>query len=636
MRRPLLATLCWLALVPVTGAASNTQPDQDTLKRLTLEELMRVDVSLTSRRAEPLDTTAAAVSVVTTSDIRRSGVTTLGDAVSLATGVHVARMNTGTWSISARGFNSTTANKMLVMVDGRTVYSPLFSGTFWNAIDYVLEDVDRIEVIRGAGAALWGANAVNGIVNIVTRSAASTQGLHAQFGGGNEDLIAETRYGWTRGSSAYRLYAKYAGRDSQVFSDGSDAGDRRDRGQAGFRLDRGDAGAASLLLKADAFFSKDSLPDRPHANFFTGDIQARVTKALSAASQLQIQGYVNHERRRVPLQLEHRLTTLDIDAQHTLTQSRHHLVWGTGARLNHDRITPSQVLSFDPAAKSYAVYNAFVQDEFALVPALVSIIPGVRMERNAFSGFEWQPGIRARMLLPEGQTLWGSVARAVRRPTRFDEDIRASLPNGLLVAQGNPDFESERLVAAEVGYRLQPLTYLSLDATVFHHSFDRLRSQEAPATGPPVPITVGNTLNGTSTGVEVAVIAQPAAWTRIQFGYVGQDVSITRDPDSRDVGGGITEANDPEHQLSLRGSVDVGQSIELDVRLRHVSTLPDPRVPSYSELFARISWTPRPGITLALTGDDLLHDQHPEFNPTARGFEELERSVRATVTIRAR
>ena len=459
---------------------------------------MLIDVTLATRTPEPLANAPTAISIVTGDEIRRAGVSTLADAVALADGVHVARFNNGTWSVTARGFAAVAANKMLVMIDGRTVYSPLFTGVFWNALDYELEDIDRIEVVRGPGATLWGANAVNGVVNIVTKTSRDSSGLFTQIGTGNEDPAdAELRYGGRAGGATYRAYAKFIERASQRYSTGISAGDRRRRGQVGVRFDGGDQRRGSWMVKGDLFHSADALPERPSGEFTLGDVQGVWSRAITSRSQLQISSYLNHEHRRIPLQLTHHLTTVDLDGQESITLPRHALVWGGGARVNSDRTEGSALISFDPAARTYSVNNLYVQDEIAVRPQHVYITGGIKYERNAFSGGEWQPNIRARWVAGH-QTLWGSIARAVRRPTRFEDDIVVRLPNGAVAAQGNEDFMAEEVIASEVGYRVQPSAIVALDATVFNHVYDRLRSQEAPAGPVPIPIVVGNSLNGRS------------------------------------------------------------------------------------------------------------------------------------------
>lgn len=622
-----------MLLIPGAAAASPEGP-QD-LKRLSIEQLMQIDVTLSARRPEPIAASPTAISVVTGDDIRRAGVTTLADAVALADGVHVARFNNGTWSVAARGFAAVAANKMLVMVDGRTVYSPLFTGVFWNALDYELEDVDRIEVVRGPGATLWGANAVNGVINIVTRNSRDTQGAFVQLGGGNEDPAdAEMRYGGAAGNATYRVYGKYVARSGQRFSTGVPSGDRRRRAQAGVRFDGGTPASGPWMVKSDLFHSVDSLPDRANGEFTIGDVQGVWSRALAPRSQLQVAAYVNHEYRRIPLQLTHRLTTFDVDAQESTTLTRHALVWGGGFRVNSDHTGGTLAFSFDPANRTYRVGSLFAQDEIGVVPQRVYVTVGGKYEHNTFSGGEWQPNVRARWLLPRQQTLWGSVARAVRRPTRFDDDIVVRLPNGLVAVTGSNDFLSETLVASEIGYRVQPAPILGIDATVFHHAYDRLRSQEAAAGLVPIPVVVGNTLNGTSRGLELAANLQPVAAWRTHLSYTFLDVSLTNDPGSRDVGGLTTEANDPRHVFAVRTSIDLSQGLELDARWRSIGELPHPRVPAYSEAAARLGWRASPHVDVALVGEDLLHAQHAEFNPVAAGFEEFQRSVRVVFTTR--
>ena len=632
MCRQLIAIALLLILPRHAGAALPVAQD---LKRLSIEELMRIDVTLATRRPEPVSTAPTAISIVTRDDIRRAGVTTLADAVALADAAHVARFNNGTWSVAARGFAAVSANKMLVMIDGRTVYSPLFTGVFWNALDYELEDVDRIEVIRGPGATLWGANAVNGVINILTRSSRDTQGLFAQIGGGNEDPAdAEVRYGGHAGAASYRAYAKYMVRDSQRFSTGASAGDRRAREQAGFRADGGNQASGAWMLKADLFHSRDDLPDREAGEFLLGNVHAVWSRTLSSRSALQVASYVNHESRKIPLQLTHHLTTADVDVQQATTLTRHSIVWGGGYRRNVDHTRGSAAISFDPPHRTYDVGNLFGQDEVAIVPQRVYITGGLKYEHNRFSGGEWQPNVRARWLPTRTQTLWGSVARAVRRPTRFEDDVIVRLPNGIVAIVGNDDFKAETVVASEVGYRVQPAAVVSIDATVFNHVYDRLRSQEAQ-TGPvPIPLVVGNGLHGTSRGLELAVNVQPIAAWRTHVSYTHLNVSLTKDPTSRDVGGLTTEANDPRHLFQLRSSLDLDRRFELDVRWRSVGALPHPAVPAYSEASARLGWHANNRVDLAVVGDDLLHAQHAEFNPVAAGFEEFQRSVRAVLTTR--
>ena len=633
-RAPVAAGL--LLALANAGAAAGSQPDTQDLKKLSIEELMQVDVTLVTRQPEPIGTAAAAISIVTAEDIRRAGVTTIPDAIALADGVHVARFNNATWAISARGFNSNTANKLLVMVDGRTVYSPLFTGVFWNTVDYVLGDIERIEVVRGPGATLWGANAVNGVINIVTRHSRSTVGTLASVASGGEDpAIVEARYGAATGSLGWRVYGKYARRGEQRLASGEPAMDAVHRGQAGFRIDGGDDAAATWLLRGDVFHSRLAFPDRPDGEFTDVNAEARWSRPFGPAVRLDVRSYYRREYRNVPRQLTHRLDVGDVDGQLAVRRPRHQFIAGASYRSSHDRTHGTPVVSFEPERDTYAIAAAFAQDEFAVRPDRLFVTAGIKIEHNTFSGADWQPNVRARWMLPRDQMIWSALSRAVRRPTRFDRDIVAGTATGLVIARGSDDFVSEKLTAWEAGYRARPAAAVSLDATVFVHRYDDLRSQEAPPAGG-VPVTLGNSLNGRSAGVELGVEVQPFTWWRSHVGYTFLDTEITRDAGSRDVSGGVTEANDPRHLVSLRVMVDLPRNVEVDAWLRRVGALQTPRVPGYTELNARAAWHVSPRLELAIVGQDLLHARHPEFGPPTPGRVEFERSLRAQAIVRLR
>lgn len=600
---------------------------------MSIEQLMQVDVTLATREPEPVRRTAAAISVITGDDIRRSGVTTIADALALADGVHVARFNNGTWAVSARGFNATSANKMLIMLDGRIEYSPLFSGAFWNMLDYVLEDIDRIEVIRGPGATLWGANAVNGVVNIVTRHSRTTQGTYFAVGTGNEDpALVDFRYGSTAAGATYRAYGKFARRSPQSFDNGIAADDGRRRGQVGFRMDRPGFGG-EFAVKGDIFSSREDLPDRRSAEFSEVALQGGWSRSFTPQSTLEVRSYYRREAREVPLQLTHHIDTVDVDLQHGLAwRNRHRLVWGTGYRRNSDE-TAGGTVSFVPAERVYSVFSLFVQDDFVVQPNRLDLTVGLRMERNAFSGIEWHPSVRARIDVSPRQVVWTALSRAGRGPTRLDVDVRALNPTGLVVAVGGGEsYDSEKLVAVEFGYRAQPMPIVLIDATLFAHSYDDLRSQELPLAGP--PIVVGNTLNGRSQGVELSSTLQPMSAWRIRASYTYLDVSITKEIGSRDIGGGVTEANDPSYMFGLKTDVDLPRQVELSLFLRSIGALPNPSVPAYTELNGRIGWKATPRLDISLIGQDLLHDRHAEFGALAPRRIEFERSIRVLASIR--
>jgi iron complex outermembrane recepter protein len=628
------ASLGVLLLLLATPAAGGSGAQTADLKRLTIEELMRIDVTLATRRESPVGTAATAMSVITADDIRRAGVTTLADALWLADGLHVARVNTGTWAISARGFNATSANKLLVMIDGRTMYSPLFTGVFWNTVDYVLEDIERIEVIRGPGAALWGANAFNGVINIVTRSARDTRGTFASVSGGPQDRgLVEVRHGADSGVGAWRVYGKYADRASQRLTTGVPAGDGRHRGQVGFRIDGGADAASRWMLKGDAFHSRDSFPQRPDGEFTDLALQGRWARGLGTSSRLEVQSYYRREYRRVPDQLTHAIDTFDVDAQHTFTAgARHAVVWGAGVRVNADRSYAGQAIGFDPARRTYALGSVFAQDDIAVRPDRLYLTLGAKFEHNSFSGGDLQPSLRVRLLPSPRQIVWGALSHAVRRPTRLDTDVEVRDTTGALLIRGSDEFQSESLVAWEAGYRIQPRPSLSIDANVFRHDISRLRSQDLPPGS--ASIVIGNSLQGLAYGVEIAAHLQPSPRWRTQAGYTRLVAAITRQPGSLHVGGTSGEGNDPGHIFRLVSAIDLTRTVELQAMVRAVSALPDPVVPAYAELTLRAGWFIRPRVELWGTGEDLLHGRHAEFGPAGSARVEFARAVRAGVAFR--
>ena len=629
--RLLVFTAC---LVVAPGVAAAQEVVAQDWKRLSLEELLNIEVTVVTRQPEPVRAAAASVSVITSEDIRRSGVTTIADAIALADGMHVARVNSASWAITTRGFNGSTPNKLLVMVDGRNAFSPLFAGVFWNTLDYVLEDIDRIEVVRGPGATLWGANAVNGVINIITKSARDTRGTYVSVGSGNEDPgLVTVRHGGGSDTTSYRVYAKAAVRADQQFSTGISAADRRRRGQVGLRVDS-TRGGNHWLFKADAFHGRDDFIDRRDGEWTELNLQTRVSRDLSDNSRVQLQAYYRREYRNIERQLTHYLDTGDVDAQYSVQpNSRHAIVAGAGVRVSRDNTHGSSTLRFEPMSRTYPLFSAFIQDEFAIRPASVYLTGGVKVEHNAFSGADVQPNLRARWMLPRQQMIWGSVARAVRRPTRIDDDVRTTTDTGLLLVQGSDDFEAEEMRGWEVGYRARLVSAMTFDISTFGHRYPNLRSQEAPVTGP-FPITLANTLIGKSRGVEAATTIQPHNWWRVQASYTWLDTEITREAGSRDVGGGTSEANDPDYLVTLRGGVDLARNIDVDLWWRAVGALPNPAVPAYRELNARIGWWPNERVELALVGQDLLHGQHPEFGTSVPRRVEFERSVRAMFTLR--
>ena len=621
-----------LLVVPRAAVAQEAAIAQLPLKQMSLEELLDVDVSLPLRREEPISEAPAAISLLTSEDVRRFGAVSLPEALRAVPGLFVARFTASSWIVTTRGFASTAANKLLVMIDGRTVYSPLFSGVFWEQQDAMLLDLDRIEVIRGPGAALWGSNAVNGVVNVVSKRPADTQGTLVSIGGGAEELFqGAVRYGGRAGAGHFRVYGQYFARDAAQLAGGGNAGDGQRFGQTGFRMDFGDT-ARALTVQGDLYVTRTELADRDDTDANGANVLVRWTRRPSATSDIEVQAYYDRTYRDVPLQFTERRDTLDVDVDHRRALGgRHQLNVGASYRRSADNTASSPLLFFDPEARTTDLFTAFAQDEMRWSPKFSTIL-GARLERNDYTGVELQPMGRVRWMPTSGQTLWGGVSRAVRMPTRFDVDLRIR-QNGVVVIAGSPAFDSETVVAYEAGYRNARLRSLAWSVEAFRNRYDHLRTQE-PVAGLP-PIRLGNGLNAVTSGVKLSATLQPRLWARLSahYSYLHEELSL--DPDSRDLGRGLLETIDPAHEVQVMARIDLPRAVELDLTGRHVSMLPTPGTPAYTEAGFRVGWHVTTGLELALIGRDLLHADHLEFvSPTSVRQTRLPRAVfvRATLT----
>ncbi|HEX4964324.1 MAG TPA: TonB-dependent receptor [Thermoanaerobaculia bacterium] len=605
------------------------------LKQLSIEQLMDIDVTSVSRRSERLSKAAAAITVITGEDLRRSGVTTLPDALRLSVSTHVAQSDGHTWGLTTRGFNSSfaTADKLLVLIDGRSVYTPLFSGVFWDVQDVPLEDVDRIEVIRGPGATLWGANAVNGVINIITKSAKETQGGLVTAAAGNETDLGSVRWGGKLGEGTfYRAYGKYYHRDALELETGGSAHDPLRREQGGFRVDHDDAGAGALTFQGDVYRGGYSEVVRPDdTDLDGGNLLGRWKRTLAAGSSLELQVYFDRSHRRTLNYFEEHRDTVDADFQHHFAVGkRQDVVWGLGSRVTRDEVTNSQVVEFLPSHRTLNLFSAFVQDEVTLVPERLRLTLGTKLERNDYTGLEVQPSVRAAWTPDDRRTLWAAISRAVRTPTRLDEDV-VFLANGTPFLTGSRDFVSEELLAYELGYRIQPTTDLLVDATAFYDVYDHLRTFE-PAAGTP-GFVFGNELSADAWGLELRSSWQPAGWWRLHAGYAWFGKHLRLAADSLDPTGGTLSGDDPRNRYSLRSVMDLPGNFELDGWLRYVDELPSPEVPAYTELDVHLGWHASERLELALIGQNLLHAHHVEFAPGPL-LEAVQRSVFGKVTWR--
>ncbi len=598
---------------------------------------MNLEVTSVSRRPERFADTASAIQVITRDDIRRSGAATLVEALRLASNLQVAQANASQWAISARGFDNVLANKLLVMIDGRSIYTPLYAGVFWDAHDVLLEDVERIEVVSGPGGTLWGANAVNGVINIITRSAAETTGAFAAAAAGTElRRSAALRYGdELTPNLAYRVYGKEVARDSTLLPDGRDAEDDWSIGRGGFRLDWDAKRRDVVTLQGDYY---DGRPD-PEGNRPNkargGNLLSRWQRELSEGAGFELQVYYDRSLRDFNNGLTEALTTFDVDWQHRLRLGkRQQVVWGLAARRMDHEVHNLPQFGFFPARQTLHIYSAFLQDEITLVPERWRFTLGSKLEHNGYTGLEIQPSLRLSFTPSRQQALWAAVSRAVRTPSRLDTDLRLFAAPTLPLLIGDPDFESEKLLAWEAGWRLLPDPRVSLSVATFYNQYDDLRSAEP---GPPplgLPITLGNGVRGNTYGAEVAAAYQWTARWRLRGGYTWLEKRLDTKPGSRDLNQASAESDDPRHQFLLQTSADLPGRFQLDAVARYVDRLPRNKVPSYFGLDARLAWKATDSLDLEVVGQNLLQDRHNEFVPSSPAAREIQRGVFAKVAWR--
>lgn len=657
---------CVGLLASLSTALSGQAPDSSVadLSTLDIEELANVKVTSVARRPEAVGDASAAVTLISREDIRRSGAANLSEALRLLPGLAVAQVGTRDWAVSARGFNQTSSNKMLVMVDGRVIYSPIFAGVFWDVQRVPLEDIDRIELIRGPGAALWGANAVNGVINVITRSAGETAGGFASLTGGtNDQAQADLRYGGRVGKGGTaRVYALGSTEGASDRPDVGSNNDDWDFGQAGFRADfplsrdhftvQGDAygarGGQELVLAS---------PAPPFVSAVTEDLDTRGANLLgrwsrrfSPQSDLAIQAYADYAYREQPSSFGRiAVTTVDFDFQHHFVLGRrHNILWGLGYRFITDDVSGGFSVGFDPPGRSVHLATGFVQDEVVLMQNRVAVNVGAKFERNSFTDLEIQPTARALWTPSLNTTFWAAVSRAVRTPSRVDSDIRAvtqvfdAPPITRIEVAGSDTLESEELIAYEVGYRMVPDARLSLDVVAYYHDYNRVRSFAA---GPPeldgstvvVRFTVGNDAHARSYGgTASATVRLSSGWRmRASYTYLKMTAGLEDDAPTGAVAD-VSPGLNPSHQLGIWSATELPGNLELDVIGRYVSELngPDPVVDDYLQADARLGLALNQNFRLALIGRNLLSQRRVEFPPSASAPRRraIERQLRANLS----
>ena len=600
----------------IASAACGAQPMRVAdLADLSIEELGNIQITSVSKHAERLSDAPAAIFVITGDDIRRSGATRLAEALRLAPNLEVARVSASSYAISARGFNNTVANKLLVLIDGRTVYTPLFSGVFWDAQDVMLEDVERIEVISGPGATLWGANAVNGVINVITRRASDTQGAIAYGRAGNLERGYGARYGGAEGNVSYRAYGRVFDVFNTRTADGTTLSDGWSKGQVGFRADWGTT-ANGFTLQGDGYRgSLDQVTDQ-NAHISGANLLGRWNRDLAGWGSLQVQANVDQTERDIPGVFGEHLNIFDFEFQHGLKAiGGHRLTWGGGYRYGYDHVSNSAVLAFLPAYQRMRWADVFAQDEIALQENL-RLTLGAKFENNYYVGTEPLPSARLAWKPQPQRLVWGAVSRALRAPSRIDRDFFTivQLPAGLTPLNGGPDFVSEVVKVFEIGYRDQPLPQATYSISLFHNVYDKLRSVE-PAPGGSV--VLGNRMEGTGDGLEAWGSYQAARSWRLSAGAFFLRQRLRLKPDSGDTLGVSAAGNDPAHQWLLRSSFDLPNRTELDIGVRRVGALPNPSVPAYTAADIRFAWRLVRELEIALVGQNLFASSHAESGSAA-------------------
>ncbi|MEY2510710.1 MAG: iron complex outerrane recepter protein [Verrucomicrobiota bacterium] len=658
--------VAWLLPVSVAPAQEALKPRAPNFVDLSLEELMDVAVTTVSKKETTLLEAPAAISIVTQDDLRRLGITTIPEALRSVPGLDIARIDANQWAVSSRGFNGQNANKLLVLVDGRSVYTPSFGGVFWNAQDTVLEDLDRIEVIRGPGATLWGSNAVNGVINIISKNSKDTQGILASTSLGTEDQPSVSfRYGGQLAPNlTYRAYAKYFNREGLVDSHGGNTEDGWKSIRAGFRTDWEPSKQELVTFQGDYYslhtqenvavpslvypFSREVEADIHDRG---GNALARWTRTFSTDSHLSIQAYFDYFEHEQDLAIEKRKTA-DIQLEHGFKVLRiNDVLWGLEYRFTTDEFTDSPVATWAPNSKDLHLFTAFLQDEITLVPDRLRLTVGSKFEHNDYTGFEIQPSGRLLWTPGAHQSIWTSLSRAISTPSRVETGAQINnlvfqpspfVPVAQTVIFGNPNLQSEKVTAYELGYRVEPAHNLSFDAAAFYNVYEGIQNPVAgtpyfaPSPAPGhlvVPLTWENAISGQGYGTELSVQWKPLKDWRLIASYSWLQMHLTP--------ANVLQKASPEHQLSLRSYVNLPWNFEFNSAAYFVDQVELSNgsgtvvIPAYIRVDAGLVWHPKPSLEVGIWGQNLLDNQHPESNSYYNPIRtEIPRSVVGKITWR--
>jgi len=611
-----------------------------------IEDLMNIQVTSVSKTEQTLSQTASAVFVISQEDIRRSGAMNIPDLLRMVPGMNVSQINANTWAVSARGFNARFSNELLVLVDGRPVYTQTTGGVFWEVLDLPLEDIERIEVIRGPGGSVWGANAVNGVVNIITKKTSDTRGGLVVAGGGNIDQgFGTLQYGGKVANEVdYRVYAKYLNQDHFPDPTGQDGGEGWHMLQGGFRTDSVLSARDTLMFQGNVYSAREGSPstyfpsvtslapmDNDLAvNLSGGVIQGAWNHTFSPHSDTTLQ--ISYDRYQRNDTLRESRGTLDIDFQHHFSGwSRQNVVWGLSYQYSASHSDGGLTASLVPGNLATQLFGAFIQDEIAIVPDRLFLTVGTKLEHNYYTGFTFMPSTRVAWTPSPHHTLWAAVSKADRTPAAIDASLRATLSGFpvsagvpvLLTLVGNPQLKNEGLMAYEMGYRTTVLKQLSIDFTAYYNNYTDQDTEEPSApfmedTPPPphliLPIIEENLMHGESHGVEVAVNWQVTHRWILSPGYAFEEIHMHLAPTSHDTTSvSEAEGSSPEQSAQLRSHLLLWRGLVLDTSAFFVGRITDPSEPSYTRLDSQLSWHFREHTSLSFVGQNLIKDHHEEF-----------------------
>ncbi|MGH9718251.1 MAG: TonB-dependent receptor plug domain-containing protein [Candidatus Acidiferrales bacterium] len=640
-----------IALFVAANAHASDGQNVPDVTAMSVEDLMNMQVTSVSKRAQKLADAAAAIFVITQEDIQRSGARNIPELLEMVPGLEVARIDENKWAIGARGFNGRFDDKLLVLIDGRSVYTPLFSGVYWDVQDVMLDDVERIEVIRGPGATLWGADAVDGVINIITKPAKDTQSGFIKAGGGDEELTADgIRYGGQVGNKGYyRAYMKGFDWGPSTDLAGQDAYDGWHQESGGFRSDWTLSSRDSLTVQGQMYHSQDgetlTIPSlsAPYSNTFPntgdysgGDLLSRWNHTYSNSS-ISLQAYFDRTNYADNNLFVDHESVYDIEFQHDFhVGERHEFVWGAGYRSIQDRSDSTFTVAVQPSQGEYNLFNAFLQDEIHFLDGRVQLTLGSKLEHNDFTGFEYEPNVRLLVNLSKDQSIWGAISRAVRTPAITEEGLRlnsAVVPPGappfdsplpvIEAIYGNSQFQSEDLLAYEVGYRVQATKTFSADIAAFYNNYTDLLTAEPgtpftegnPPTDVVYPFLAENKMSGGTYGVEPFFNWKVFPVWKLYGYYSYLQMNIHKNADSLDPTADLPNGSNPKNQAYFQSSLELPRHIEQHLSVRYVDKLPGIDIPAYTSLDAGVRWSPLPTVTLSFDGLNWLDNRHIEFIP---------------------